>query len=177
MQEKEPAQSVPGPLVLEPLTVEHASEMSWVLAEPALYTFTGGAPPTVAELEARYAAQVAGSPDGSQLWLNWVVRRRDAGRAIGFVQATVTDGLDQRDAELAWVIGVQDQGRGFAREAVHMMLLLLRGLDVATVRAHIHPEHHASNAVARAVGLSPTGRLVDGEMCWQRHLGASSPSD
>lgn len=175
MQEKEPDPLGRERLVLEPLTVEHASEMSAVLADPGLYAFTGGVPPTVAELEARYAAQVAGSPDGSQRWLNWVVRRSDTGRAIGFVQATVTDELERRDAELAWVIGVHDQGRGFAREAAGMMLACLRALDVDGVRANIHPEHVASSAVARAVGLSPTGRLVDGEMCWQGRLGASSP--
>lgn len=33
--------------------------------------------------------------------------------------------------------------------------------------AHIHPDHHASAKVARAVGLTPTGELdADGERIW-----------
>jgi hypothetical protein len=69
-------------LCLVPLAVADAGEMVRVLSGEALYAFTGGAPPTLAELRARYARQAAGrSPDGSQEWRNWIVRRRrPAGR-------------------------------------------------------------------------------------------------
>lgn len=81
-----------GPsLDLEPLTVEHADEMHALLDDPTLHTFTGGQPADVHELRARYARQVLGrSPDGSQRWLNWIVRHRGTGRAVGTVQATAT---------------------------------------------------------------------------------------
>jgi RimJ/RimL family protein N-acetyltransferase len=135
-----------------------------------LYTFIGGGPPSLAALEARYAVQAPGrSPDGQQLWLNWIVRLVERGQAVGFVQATVTGTSPRRTAEVAWVIGVEYQGRGYAREAVMMMLSRLQAIGVETTRAHIHPEHHASNAVARAAGLSPTGLLIEGEMRWQGH--------
>ena len=49
-----------GQLLLCPLTVADAAEMVEVLADPTLYAFTGGEPPTLAELEQRYARQVAG---------------------------------------------------------------------------------------------------------------------
>jgi hypothetical protein len=85
--------------------------MVQVLADPALYRFTGGEPPTLNGLRRQYTAQVAGSsPDGAERWRNWVVRlasrdrRAGPGPAIGFVQATVTRG--GRSADIAWVIGV-----------------------------------------------------------------------
>ena len=72
---------------------------------------TGGEPPTVAALQARYVAQVTGgSPDGSETWHNWIVRLRAGDVAVGYVQATVTDG--GRVADVAWVIGTPWQGRG-----------------------------------------------------------------
>ena len=37
-----------------PLEVSDAGEMASVLADASLYEFTGGEPPTVAELEERY---------------------------------------------------------------------------------------------------------------------------
>ena len=40
-------------LTLEPLRVDHAPAMVEVLADPALYEFTGGRPPTLDELTAR----------------------------------------------------------------------------------------------------------------------------
>ncbi len=37
----------------------------------------------------------------------------------------------------------------------------------AGIVAHIHPDHQASAAVARAVGLAPTSTLEDGELRWE----------
>jgi len=45
---------------LSPLTVHHAPAMVSVLADPSLYLFTGGTPPTLEELTARYARQAVG---------------------------------------------------------------------------------------------------------------------
>ena len=44
-------------LHLEPLSPTHAAEMTSILADPALYRFTGDEPPSLPALERRYAAQ------------------------------------------------------------------------------------------------------------------------
>lgn len=54
----------PVRLLLEPLSVAHASSMVNVLADPSLYEFTGGEAPSLRELENRYAAQVVGALRG-----------------------------------------------------------------------------------------------------------------
>lgn len=156
---------------LEPLRVEHAHEMAALLDDPALHTFIGGQPETLSQLQEKYRRQVAGrSPDGSQLWLNWVVRRRDDGRAVGTVQATVTNGTSPGNgptAEMAWVVASAYQGRGYAREAAQVLVAWLRSQGARTVLAFVHPEHQASRGVARAIGLSETATVVDGETRWQ----------
>jgi RimJ/RimL family protein N-acetyltransferase len=43
----------------------------------------------------------------------------------------------------------------------------LRHNGVGTIVAHIHPDHHASSAVARRIALMPTRDLVDEEVRWQ----------
>jgi RimJ/RimL family protein N-acetyltransferase len=153
-------------LDLVPLTVQHAEEMAEVLSDPALHTFTGGAPLTPEALRARCERLVAGSPDPAVRWLNWVVRLRDEDRLTGTVQATVADGV----AEIAWVVGTAWQGRGIAREAAQGLVTWLRTQPVRTVIAHVHPEHHASAAVARSAGLTATGEVHDGEVRWLLHL-------
>ncbi|MER5731986.1 GNAT family N-acetyltransferase [Streptomyces sp. NPDC002138] len=186
--------AIPAPrLDLVPLDVTHAEEMVRVLADPALHRFIGGAPADLDALRARYARQSAGSPDPAVLWGNWVLRLRAGGRLVGTVQATVEDGT----AEVAWVIGTAWQGRGFAREAARALVTRLTepapagptppgapadrapahsvttdtaiaGTPVAhTVIAHIHPDHHASAAVAAACGLAPTSGIRDGEVRWR----------
>jgi len=154
-------------LVLEPLRVEHAQEMAAVLDDHALHTFTGGKPDTVVELRRRYERQVVGhSPDGSERWLNWVLRRRDNAAAVGLIQATVTGPTDRREAEIAWVIGTAQQHQGFAKEAAEVMVDWLREQGAAVIVAHIHPEHRASAAVADSIGLVATDQILEGEVRW-----------
>ncbi|MDR6978629.1 RimJ/RimL family protein N-acetyltransferase [Streptomyces sp. 3330] len=150
-----------------PLRVAHAAEMAVVLGDPALHTFIGGAPATPEALRARYERLVAGSPDPSVSWCNWVLRVRDAGRPVGTVQATVTGQEHAEIAEIAWVVGTPWQGRGFAREAAAGLVGRLREQGVRTIVAHIHPDHHASAAVARSAGLSATAERQDGEVRWR----------
>ena len=153
-------------LRLEPLRVDHAGELVDVLSDAGLYAFTGGSPPSRADLEARYARQVAGSGDPDEVWHNWVVRLGADGPAVGYVQATVAPA--GRTAEVAWVVGAPWQGRGVARDAAALVLghLTARG-DVTRVVAHVHPEHVASQRVASAIGMRPTERVVDGEVEWE----------
>lgn len=153
-------------LELVPLLVDDAADMVDVLADPALYTFIGGTPPTLAELRTRYDRLVAGSPDDRQEWLNWIIRRRPDARAVGTVQATVTD--EGRQAEIAWVVGTAFQGQGYATAAAAALVGWLDGRGVHTVVAHVHPDHVASAAVAERAGLRPTDRFDDGERLWMR---------
>jgi RimJ/RimL family protein N-acetyltransferase len=155
-------------LFLEPLAPEHADELVHVLDDHSLYRFTGGAPAGVEALRDRFARQSLGqSPDGRDVWLNWAVRERATGRAVGTVQATLRGRERGHIAELAWVIGTSHQGNGFAKEAALTVGEWLRAQDVSRLRAHIHPQHYASMAVARAAGLTPTPVIVDGEIRWE----------
>jgi RimJ/RimL family protein N-acetyltransferase len=163
-----------GRLVLEPLRVEHAGEMLAVLAAPELYTFIGGGPPTLPQLQARYRQMVAGPPAGRQVgWLNWVIRQQQDGRLTGTVQATIWpepgDGTQPvLRASVAWVVGVPWQGRGIAAEAARALIGWLRAHEVTAIMATIHPANAASSAVARRAGLTPTADVVDDEIVWTR---------
>ncbi|HEX8870800.1 MAG TPA: GNAT family N-acetyltransferase [Lentzea sp.] len=150
-------------LDLLPLRVEHAAEMALVLADRALHTFIGGTPLTPAALEARYERLVAGSPDPAEQWLNWVISLRTSGRLVGTVQATIAG----EAAEIAWVVGTPWQGQGIAGEAARGLVAWLTTQPVRTVLAHIHPDHHASAAVAASAGLAATDIQQDGEVRWQ----------
>jgi RimJ/RimL family protein N-acetyltransferase len=156
-------------LELVPLRVADADEMVGVLADPSLYLFIGGRPPSRDELVDRYAEQVVGrSADGAELWSNWVVRERPGGAATGFVQATITGDDGVRIAEVAWVIGVPWQGHGYATEAAGGLVHWLDAAGVRDIVAHVHPDHAASTAVAARIGLEPTDVVVDGERRWRR---------
>lgn len=160
-----------GRLDLVPLRVEDAEEMAGVLGDPALHAFIGGVPDSPAQLRARYERLVAGSPDPAVGWLNWVLRLRDEGCLAGTVQATVSGSGNSLTAEVAWVVGTAWQGRGIAGEAARALVAWLGRQGVRTVIAHVHPDHHASAAVAASAGLAPTGEPHDGEVRWRLDAG------
>jgi len=147
--------------------VAHAAELAPLLDDPALHEFTGGAPLSAAALAARYARLAARrSPEGDQMWGNWVMRVRAAGTVAGTVQATLpAGGPAAGPAEVAWVVVRPAQRRGYATEAARGLVALLHEAGW-TVIAHIHPGHLASQQVARGAGLSPTAGVRDGEIRW-----------
>jgi RimJ/RimL family protein N-acetyltransferase len=149
-------------LDLVPLVCAHADDLFPVLSDISLYEYTHEEPPaSVAELRDTYSLlESRRSPDGTQVWLNWLVRK--SGEAIGYAQATVTDD----EADVAWVVGSPWQRLGFATEAAGAMISWLRAVGVQTIRAKIHPGHTASQRVAAKLGLSRTGDVVDGEEVW-----------
>jgi len=152
---------------LDPLTVAAADEMVEVLSDPWLYEFIGGSPPDLPALRERYIRQVRGvSPDGGERWLNWVLRERKSGSAVGYVQSTVV--LRTGVADLAWVVSTVFQGRGYATEGAATALSWLESRpEVRRVTAHIGPRNAASVAVARRLHFRPTAEVVDGETVWE----------
>lgn len=151
-------------LRLVPLRADDVDALRAVLDDVALHRFTGGRPLDRQALAERLAYLGAGAPTGSgELWGNWVVRMADTGAVVGTVQVTLRDA----EAAVAWVIGTAAQGRGLASEAAAALTGWLSGLGVERIVAFVHPDHHASAAVARRAGLRPTGRLKDGEVVWE----------
>ncbi|MBK8323496.1 MAG: GNAT family N-acetyltransferase [Betaproteobacteria bacterium] len=106
-------------LVLEPLVAGHAREMYDLLGDPAIYEFENAPPESLEWLEGYYRKlESRKSADGTEYWLNWVVRLPGE-RAMGFVQATVYRG---GWADVAYVFSSAHWGRGYASEAVEAMM-------------------------------------------------------
>jgi ribosomal-protein-alanine N-acetyltransferase len=110
-------------LKLEPQTVRHAEELFPLLSDPSLYAFLDSPPPESLEwLRERFRKlETRMSPDGTEQWLNWVIRM-GSGQAAGFVQATIR----AEGADLAFVVSRAHWGRGVARRAAEEMIEELR---------------------------------------------------
>jgi RimJ/RimL family protein N-acetyltransferase len=155
-------------LSLEPLRIAHAEEMAPLLDDAQLFGFTGGRPWTLDELRERYQRRVTGwSHDRHERWLNWILRERSSGQAIGTTQATITVDGDAVIGEIAWIVASRHQGRGCACEAADAMVAWLRAQGAGILFAEIHPDHEASMGVARHLGLERSEQILDsGEIRW-----------
>ena len=102
-------------LSLEPPVAAHAEEMFVVLSDPAIYEYENQAPLSVEGLRERFLAlESRQSRDGSQQWLNWVIRLPSSD-LIGYVQATLYTG---GRAAIAYELHSAYWGRGLASAAV-----------------------------------------------------------
>lgn len=144
---------MPDDLTLEPQTAAHAEEMFAVLRDPAIYEHENAPPPSVGWLRERLRRlESRTSPDGTERWLNWVIRVPGAG-LVGYVQATVrADG----DAAIAYVLSSAHWGRGVARRAVEAMIAELAARHgVRSLSAVLKRENLRSLRLLERLGFSP----------------------
>lgn len=140
-------------LQLEPLQAEHADAMFEVLSDPAIYEFENAPPASREWLRGRYQRLALGGPaDGSERWLNWVIRLPD-GALAGYVQATVfPSGL----ALVAYELNSRYWRRGLGSLALNLMLGLLRAEQgVHTAVAQLKAANHRSLGLLRKQGFVP----------------------
>jgi ribosomal-protein-alanine N-acetyltransferase len=156
------------PLVLEPLVAAHAVEMYPLLADPSLYTHIDhGAPTSAVDLERGYRKlESRRSPDGSEQWLNWILRTPE-GAVAGFVQATV---LAPDTSWVAYLVGASFQRRGYATAATRTMMQALRDdQGIKRFLACVEQANVASIALLMRLGF----RAATPDEAAPHHLSAS----
>ena len=90
-----------------------------VLSDPAIYEFENEPLASIEWLTARFARlETRRSSDGSEQWLNWVIRL-PTDELNGYVQATVTQ---SGRAAIAYVLSSRFWGQGLAFDAVQAMV-------------------------------------------------------
>ena len=146
-------------LRLEPQVAAHAPAVLAALSDPRIYLYIPGTPPTDAEaLRRRFAHQESRrSPDGRELWLNWIVWSGQT--VLGTVQATVH--VAQRTADVAYVFAPEAWGKGHAAEAMRAMLGFLHaGLGVTEFAAHLDTRNTASRRLVERLGFVQTDLIL-----------------
>lgn len=138
---------------LEPLVAAHAQEMFGVLSDPAIYEFENEPPQSEAWLSERYTRlERRASSDGSQIWLNWVLRL-PSGELAGYVQATL---LPSGAALVAYELASRHWRKGIGSSAVSAMLDELQTLyGVRLFVAVLKAANHRSLALLRRLGFHP----------------------
>lgn len=145
-------------LRLEPLAERHADELFAPLADPRLYAHVPQEPPASPDVLRLRCALLARrcSPDGRELWLNWVMRDRADGVCRGRLQATV-----RRADALAWIayeVFPPYWRQGLAREGCTAMVRwLIEALGVRRLAAEVDSHNTASLRLLERIGFQRAG--------------------
>jgi RimJ/RimL family protein N-acetyltransferase len=142
---------------LEPLVVAHAHEMFRVLSDPAIYECENQPPRSEEWLVGRYKLlENRGSPDGTEQWLNWVVRL-PTGELAGYVQATV---FASGTSYVAYELNSRYWRQGIGSDAVTAMLEELHATySVHTFVAVLKSANHRSIAFLERLGFAPASQV------------------
>ena len=112
----------------------------------------------VAEVLTRDAAATRLAKPGD--YLQPAIRDSD-GRFVGTMYFELKS-VDDRTAEIGWLVGPAFQGRGYAREAAAMLLDLAFGeLGLHRVIAELDPRNTASVRVCERLGMRKEGHFVE----------------
>jgi len=147
-------------LTLEPLRVAHAEALFELLSDAEIYRYLDyPPPPSLEHLRAVYAKlEARTSPDGAEIWLNWVVCPHDH-PPVGFVQATIDS---RKTAFVAYILGRKYWSHGYAQNAVQAMLEHLAcAYGVGRFRATVEADNQRSIRLLERLGfhLSSTYEL------------------
>jgi RimJ/RimL family protein N-acetyltransferase len=112
-------------LQYEKITPAHAEELQVALCDHRVYEFiTDHGTPTADELLQVFTRKALGSPPtrSDETWIDYAIRSKESGVAIGRIEATILEG----QAEVAYLLGPRYWGYGFALEAMCWLHQLLQ---------------------------------------------------
>ena len=134
-----------------------------VLSDPAIYEFENEPPMSEEWLVRRYELlESRASPDGTEVWLNWVVRL-PTGELAGYVQATV---LASGTSCVAYELNSRYWRQGIGSSAVTAMLEELHSTySVHTFVAVFKTANHRSIALLRRLAFSPASQSQAAKFC------------
>jgi len=140
-------------LRIEPIRSAHAELVFSPLQNPAIYTYLPEDPPTAEVLQKRYGFWEKGrSPDGKELWLNWVGFLRDSMTPVGTFQATLPKG---REGAFAYVVFPSFWRQGYAREmTICLMSHLFEAHRMPSLFAEIDTRNIGSIRLVEGLGLT-----------------------
>ena len=151
-------------LTLRPWSDEHLGALAVINADPEVTRYLGGRPFGPAESAALSERLVAHwERYGYGLW---AVVERGSGETLGFAGLSHPVFIPELagEVEVGWRLDRGAWGKGYATEAgVEAIRWAFGELGLARVVAIIDPDNAASLAVARKLGLAPSGRVVHPE--------------
>lgn len=151
-----------GELRLERIKEFHADQVFKEFSDPRIYYFIPSNPPSSLEaLEAMFRKFEKGtSPDGTQIWLNWLVSNNEKGTYIAWLQSTISG----KTAEISYVVFPSYWKMGYGFRSVNLMIEFLKAnYTLERIRAIMSTSNTASISLATKVGMNLVDTVQNGD--------------
>lgn len=149
-------------LTLEPITEDHTDELRELFGDPELHRFTPFEPISREKMHERCTRwSKRRSPDGKELWLNWIARLTSTAAPVGHFQVGIQqDGI----ATIGYLLARANQKQGLSTEALEKVFAYLRDtLGVQEVKAWSDTRNLASHQLAKKLGMVQVDFIKDAD--------------
>ena len=144
-------------LRLDALRDEDAEALFAYRGDPAVSRYQGWKPLAVADAAKFIGAQQGVAPDTPGTWWQRAIRLRDSGALIGDLGLHF---VDEATVELGISVAPAHQRRGYAREALEVMLdFVFGGLHKHRVTASLDPRNAACARLLESLGMRREGHF------------------
>jgi RimJ/RimL family protein N-acetyltransferase len=138
-------------LRLDALREEDAAALFGYRSDPAVSRWQGWKPTSVAEAGDFIEAQAGIAPDTRGAWWQRAIRLRDSGQLVGDLGLHF---IDDATVELGITLAPAHQRRGYAREALEVMLdFVFGGLRKRRVVARVEPRNFMCMRLLEGLGM------------------------
>ncbi len=149
-------------LVLEPIQGSHAEEIRELYSDDGLHSFTPYVQMSIEKQRERcekWERRI--SPTGDELWLNWLVRRKDGRATVGHIQFGIKE---DGTAYVGYLISRAEQKKGYATESLTAALDFIREkMKVREVKACIDTRNENSIKLVRNLGFRQSEFIKDAD--------------
>ncbi|MCX6124735.1 MAG: GNAT family N-acetyltransferase [Proteobacteria bacterium] len=151
-------------LILEPITENHANEMWQLFSDPELHRFVPYEPLTLEKQRERCARWAKRrSPDGGELWLNWVGCHKETKEVMAHFQVGIKTSED-KIASIGYLVAKAFQGKGYALEGLETIFSYLRNeLGIQEIKAWSDTRNIASHRLAQKLGMVQLEMIKDAD--------------
>lgn len=149
-------------LKLEAITEDHTDPLWELFRDPELHRFTPFEPISRDKLRERCSRwSKRRSPDGKELWLNWIARLSSTEEAVGHFQVGINqDGV----ATIGYLLARRYQNQGLSTETLEAIFSYLTNtLGVREVKAWSDTRNLASHRLAKKLGMLQIELIKDAD--------------
>lgn len=140
-------------LVLRGIRISDAESIFKYRSNPQIYKFQGWRPQTLEEVKEFICEKVAKVPNESDTWYQLGILVKETDELVGDIGIHFI-GEENKQVEIGFTMSLENQGKGYATEAVIGVINYLFGnLEKHRITASVDPRNTRSIALLERVGM------------------------
>jgi RimJ/RimL family protein N-acetyltransferase len=150
-------------IILRPVSIQDAREIFSYRSDPGIYEYQSWQPKSLDEVEEFINHRIAGEPDQPDTWFQFAICKTGSGELLGDCGLHFI-GEENRQVEFGITLKRNEQGRGYATEALELIFKYVFGdLKKHRIFASVDPNNLASIRLCERMAMRKEGHFRESQ--------------